>query len=87
MKALGCYIFIEKNKSENKSNAGIILPNDRQASGPIRSLDPEYYFTESRIKVGDVAYFNWRNAVEVKVDGEVFIVVKDEDVYCTTEAK
>jgi co-chaperonin GroES (HSP10) len=74
--------------SDEKSAAGLILPtseNQKFVKGVVGAAGPGVYqngvLVPMSCKPGDnVLYINSKN--EVKIDGEVYIVISDADVLC-----
>ena len=65
-------VIIQRLDAETKSPGGIVIPDN----GNVRPLD---------IKVGDHILFGKYSGTEVKVDGEEYLVMREEDVMAVIE--
>jgi chaperonin GroES len=81
-------VLVERLEQDEKSAGGIIIPDTAQEKpmqgkilavgnghvnekGEVRSLD---------VKVGDVVLFGKWSGTEVKVDGEDYLIMKEQDI-------
>jgi chaperonin GroES len=92
LKPLHDRVIIKQEKGETQTSFGIILPEAKEkpnegtvvAVGPGKSFDNG---TELAIdmKVGDKVYFTKHAGMQVKLDGEVLLVLKESDIFAVEE--
>jgi len=88
LKPLHDRVIVKQEKGETKTSFGIILPEAKEkpdqgtviAVGPGRSFDNGVDLSVD-MKVGDKVYFTKHAGMQVKLDGEVLLVLKESDIY------
>ncbi|MGL5243903.1 MAG: co-chaperone GroES [Sarcina sp.] len=92
IKPLGDRIVIKRLEAEETTKSGIVLagtakerPQEAEvvAVGPGAMVDGKRI--EMEVKVGDKILFSKYVGTEVKVDGEEYIIIKQEDVLAVVE--
>ncbi|MPQ45036.1 co-chaperone GroES [Clostridium tarantellae] len=92
IKPLGDRIVIKRLEAEETTKSGIVLagtakerPQEAEvvAVGPGAMVDGKR--VEMEVKVGDKVLFSKYIGTEVKVDGEEYIIIKQEDVLAVVE--
>ncbi len=87
IKPIGDNVLIEPIKKENKTDSGILLPEDSQekseqgkviAVGPGKRVKDKIYPLD--IKVGDRVIFTQYGPNEIKIDGKKYLIAKESDV-------
>jgi chaperonin GroES len=88
LRPLADRVIIERIKAEKTSKGGIILPEQSvekpsvgkvQATGPGK-LDKNGVFHEMGVKKGDVVMFGKHAGIEVTVDGQERLIMREEDI-------
>lgn len=92
LKPLHDRVIIKQDKGETQTSFGLILPEAKEkpnegtvvAVGPGRSFDNG---TELAIdmKVGDKVHFHKHAGMQVKLDGEVLLVLKESEIFAVEE--
>jgi len=81
-------ILIETHEAEEKTTGGIILPDTAQekpqrgtviAKGPGKLLDSGAR-GEMSVDIGDVVYYGKYSGTEIEIDGETYVVLRENDV-------
>lgn len=91
---LGDYVVAQAEKAETKTASGLYLPDKAQekpktakvvAIGPGKVGDDNERIAMT-VKVGDRIIYKSYSTTDVKVGGEDYILVKEEDVLATVTA-
>jgi chaperonin GroES len=72
-------IVLEQKESEEKTSSGIILPDsakEKPEQAKVIAIGPDV----KGVKVGEVVLYTKYGPNEVKVDGNEYLIVKEEDV-------
>jgi len=86
-------VVIKRLDEERKSSGGIVIP-DTAAEKPIRgsviAIGPGKMLTDGKVvplalKKGDVVVFGKYAGTEVKLNGEEFIVMREDDIMAVVE--
>ncbi len=94
IKPLSDHILIEPLKEENKTRAGILLPEtaekEKPEQGKIIAVGSGRRTNEGKIiplevKVGDKVLFTKYGPNEIKVDGKEYLIAKEEDILAIIE--
>jgi chaperonin GroES len=89
IKPLGDRLIVRRLDAEEKTKSGIIIPESAKekpqqaevlAVGPGRWNEDGDARIAMEIKVGDIVMFKKWGADEVKIEGEEFLVLKEEDL-------
>jgi chaperonin GroES len=81
-------IVVKRIEAETRTASGIFIPDNAQekphqgevlAVGPGKTLD-NGQFCEPQVKVGDSVFFRKYGGVDIKIDGEDYIIIREEDV-------
>lgn len=92
VKPLGDRVVIKRLEAEEKTKSGIVLtgtakerPQEAEvvAVGPGAVVDGKR--VEMEVKVSDKVLYSKYAGTEVKVDGEEFIILKQEDILAVVE--
>lgn len=86
MRAVNKYIIINQIIEETKTSSGLLLTNVendemRYGKGTVMSIGNEVM----AVKEGDLIYFDKRNGHQVRIDGQVYGVIKESDVVVLLE--
>ncbi len=86
-------VVIRRVEEETTTASGIVLPGSAAekpsqgeivAAGPGKALDNGETRAMS-VKVGDSVYFGQFSGSEVKVDGETYLVMREDDIIAIVE--
>lgn len=92
IRPLGSRVVIKKLEAEETTKSGIVLPGTAKekpqeakviAVGPGEIIDGREIKIE--LKVGDIVLYSKYAGNEVKIDGEEFIIIKQDDVLAVVE--
>lgn len=92
IRPLGDRVVIKKLEAEEKTKSGIVLtgaakekPQEAEviAVGPGGMVDGKEIIME--VKVGDKVLYSKYSGTEVKVDGEEYTIVKQDDILAVVE--
>ncbi|HZL07968.1 MAG TPA: co-chaperone GroES [Candidatus Dormibacteraeota bacterium] len=84
LQPLSDYIVAQAEEAESKTASGLYLPDKAQEkpkTAKVVAAGPN----ARQVKVGDRIVYKSYSTTEVKVDGEEFILVKEEDVLATVK--
>jgi chaperonin GroES len=93
LKPLGDRIVVQTVEAEQKTAGGILLPDTAQekpqqakviAVGPGK-LQDNGKITPMDVQVGDVVYYSRYGGTEVKVAGEEYVILRQDDVLAVIE--
>ncbi len=93
LKPLGARVLIKPLEAEEKSAGGIILPEAAQerpregkvvAVGP-GALDDQGETMGVRVEEGDVVIYASYGGTEIKIDGEEYLIVSEDDILAVRE--
>ncbi len=89
VRPLGDKIIVKRNEAQSKTDSGIFLPEtakDKPKQGKIVALgsgilnkDTGKYMPFT-VKKGDTVLFTTYSGTEIKIDGETFLIMTEEDV-------
>jgi len=94
IKPISNYILIEPLPQEEKTKAGIFLPEsadkERPEQGKIIAVGPGKKMVSGKIiplnvKVGDIVLFTKYGPTEIKVDNKDYLIAKEEDILAIVE--
>lgn len=81
---LGDYVVAQNEEAQTKTASGIYLPENAQEkpkTAKIVAVGP----AAKQVKVGDRIVYKSYSTTDVKVDGQEYILVKEEDVLATVK--
>ena len=94
IKPLSDHLLVEPLKEEEKTKAGILLPEtaekERPEQGKVVAVGPGRKTNAGKmipidIKVGDKILFTKYSPNEIKVDGKEYLILKQEDILAILE--
>ncbi len=94
IKPLSDHILIEPIKEEEKTKAGIFLPEtaekEKSEQGKVIAVGPGKKTNEGKIiplsvKAGDVVLFSKYGPNEIKVDNKEYLIAKEDDILAIIE--
>ena len=78
-------VLVAENKSEIKSESGIILEGANSVreskTGTVLAVGPDV----TEVKVGDVIYLEWNKAQVVKIGDAQRVIIKQQDIVAVVE--
>jgi len=92
VRPLGDRIVIKKLEAEEKTKSGIVLTGtakEKPQEAEVVAVGPGGYVDgkeiKMEVKVGDKVLFSKYSGTEVKVDGEEYTIIKQDDVLAVVE--
>lgn len=94
LKPISDRVIVRAVKSEEKTAGGIVLPDTAQekpqqaeviAVGPGKVLDNGKTASVD-VKIGDKVYYGKYSGTEVKLDGQEYVVLRQDDILGVVEA-
>jgi len=88
IKPLGTYVVIKKCEAEEKTKSGIVLPGQAQEKPQIAeviAVGPGTKDEAMELKKGDKVIISKYSGTEVKVDGEEYTILKQENILAVVE--
>lgn len=92
VKPLGDRVVIKRLEAEEKTKSGIVLTGtakERPQEAEVVAVGPGAVIdgvrVELEVKVGDKVLFSKYAGTEVKLDGEEYIILKQEDILAVVE--
>ena len=87
LKPLFDRVVIKPCKNQTQTNLGLVLPEtsqERPQTGVVVAVgdgtDFEYQNCEMKVSIGDKVVFSKYAGIELKLDGEVFVVLRQIDI-------
>jgi chaperonin GroES len=88
-------ILVKRAREEEKSKGGIVIPDtakEKPAKGTIFKVGPGKHLKSGKIqpmtlKEGDIVLFGKYAGTEIKLDGEDFLIMREEDILAVCEEK
>jgi chaperonin GroES len=95
LKPLHDRIVVKRLAEEQKSSGGILIPDNAQEKpqqGEVMAVGPGAYLDNGEIramsvKKGDRVLFGKYSGSEVKIDGDEYVIMKEEDVLAVLGGK
>ncbi len=88
IKPLGDRVVIKRLEAEEKTKSGILLTGtakERPQEAEVVAVGPGTNEVKMEVKIGDKVLYAKYTGTEVKVDGEEFIIFKQEDILAIVE--
>lgn len=92
IRPLGDRVVIKRLEAEETTKSGIVLPNtakEKPQEAEVVAVGPGGFVNEKEVKmevkVGDKVLFSKYSGTEVKLDGEDFIILKQDDILAIVE--
>ena len=84
LQPLGDYVVAQAEEAEVKTKSGLYLPDNAQEK-PKTAKIVAVGKDAKQVKVGDRIVYKSYSTTEVKVGGEEYILVKEEDILATVK--
>jgi chaperonin GroES len=86
VKPLGENVLIKPEKADKKTKSGIFLPENTSEERPQEGKVIEVGDSDKiKVKKNQKVIFNRYSTTEVKIEGEIYLIVKNEDILAVIE--
>ncbi len=93
LKPLGARVLVQRLEAEEKSAGGIILPEAAQEApreGKVVAVGPGELDENGKpmgvsVKKGDIVIYASYGGTEVKIDGEEYLIINEDDILAVRE--
>jgi len=93
VKPLQDRVLIKRVEEETKTVGGIIIPDnhkEKPAQGEVIAVGTGYRLTDGSIKSlevkkGDKVLFGKYSGTEVKVEGQSYVIMKEDEIFCVLQ--
>ena len=83
IKPLADRVLIKPKPIEEKTKAGIIIPNDaqmKQTEGEVVAVGGGMNGKPMQVKVGDKVIYGRHSGAEIVEDGETYLIIRESDI-------
>jgi chaperonin GroES len=86
-------VVVKRQEAETQTASGIIIPDNAQdkphqgeiiAVGPGKTMD-NGQVRAPQVKVGDRVYFRKYGGAEIKIQGQEFVIIREEEILAVIE--
>ena len=84
IKPLSDRVLIQPNPAEEKTAAGLIIPDtakDKPLAGKVVAVGPGTSEVKMEVKVGDQVLYGKYAGTEVTVEGETYLIMRQSDIF------
>ena len=84
IKPLSDRVLIQPNPAEEKTAAGIIIPDtakEKPLAGKVVAVGPGTSEVKMEVKVGDQVLYGKYAGTEVTVEGETYLIMRQSDIF------
>ena len=88
LKPLADRVLLKEEKAETTTKSGILLPESAQEktqTAKVEAVGPGTEKEKITVKVGDRVMYDKYSGVQVKMDGEDYLIVKNSDIIAVVE--
>lgn len=88
LKPLADRVLLKQEKAETTTKSGIIIPETAQEktqTATVEAVGPGTDKDKITVKVGDRVMYDKYSGVQVKMDGEEYLIVKNSDIIAIVE--
>ena len=81
-------VLLKQEKAETTTKSGIILPEaaqEKTQTATVEAVGPGTEKEKITVKVGDRVMYDKYSGVQVKMDGEEYLIVKNSDIIAVVE--
>lgn len=82
IKPLADYVVVQQDQAQTKTASGLYLPTQAQEKPKLATVVAVGKEVKE-VKVGDKVVYGGYSNVDVKQDGNDYIVIKEENIYAT----
>lgn len=84
IKPLSDRVLIQPNPAEEKTAAGLIIPDtakEKPLAGKVVAVGPGTSEVKMEVKVGDQVLYDKYAGTEVTVEGETYLIMRQSDIF------
>ena len=84
IKPLSDRVLIQRNPAEEKTAAGLIIPDtakEKPLAGKVVAVGPGTSDVKMEVKVGDTVLYGKYAGTEVTVEGETYLIMRQSDIF------
>ncbi|HIW98019.1 MAG TPA: co-chaperone GroES [Candidatus Tidjanibacter gallistercoris] len=84
IKPLSDRVLIQPNPAEEKTAAGLIIPDtakEKPLAGKVVAVGPGTSEIKMEVKVGDEVLYGKYAGTEVTVEGETYLIMRQSDIF------
>ncbi len=84
IKPLSDRVLIQPNQAEEKTAAGLIIPDtakEKPLAGKVVAVGPGTSEVKMEVKVGDQVLYGKYAGTEVTVEGETYLIMRQSDIF------
>ncbi len=84
VKPLSDRVLIQPNPAEEKTAAGLIIPDtakEKPLAGKVVAVGPGTSEVKMEVKVGDEVLYGKYAGTEVTVEGETYLIMRQSDIF------
>ena len=88
LKPLADRVLLKQEKAETTTKSGIILPEaaqEKNQTATVEAVGPGTEKEKITVKVGDRVMYDKYSGVQIKMDGEEYLIVKNSDIIAVVE--
>lgn len=88
LRPLADRVLLKEEKAETTTKSGILLPESAQEktqTAKVEAVGPGTEKEKITVKVGDRVMYDKHSGVQVKMDGEDYLIVKNSDIIAVVE--
>ena len=88
LRPLADRVLLKEEKAETTTKSGILLPESAQEktqTAKVEAVGPGTEKEKITVKVGDRVMYDKYSGVQVKMDGEDYLIVKNSDLLAVVE--
>ncbi len=88
LKPLADRVLLKQEKAETTTKSGIILPEaaqEKTQTATVEAVGPGTEKEKITVKVGERVMYDKYSGVQVKIDGEEYLIVKNSDIIAVVE--
>lgn len=90
IKPISDRVVVRTIAAENKTLGGIIIPDtaiDKPRRGIVEAVGEGKEGKKMTVTLGDEVFFGQHSGVEVKIDSQNYLVMREDDILCVIENK
>lgn len=88
LRPLADRVLLKEEKAETTTKSGILLPESAQEktqTAKVEAVGPGTEKEKITVKVGDRVMYDKYSGVQIKMDGEDYLIVKNSDIIAVVE--
>src|SRR5690348_6632752 len=88
LKPLADRVIVRQSEAETKTASGIVLPDtakEKPTKGKVIAVGPGKFDDKGKrmelgVRAGDTVYYGKYSGTDVEVDGEKFVILREQDI-------